>query len=60
MYVQQAVLLLHFLENLEKLMYNAYEGTATSLPPAIRVNVFTSICLTLPEAIQLTKFNMPV
>lgn len=36
MYVQQAVLLLHFLENLEKLMYNAYEGTATSLPPAIR------------------------
>ena len=36
--VHQAVLLLQFLEHLEKLLYNAYEGCASSLPPAIRVS----------------------
>ncbi|XP_065681003.1 serine/threonine-protein kinase SMG1 isoform X2 [Hydra vulgaris] len=35
-YMKQAFVLLLFLENLEKLMYNAYEGTAISLPPCIR------------------------
>jgi len=35
--IHQAVLLLQFLEDLEKLMYNAYEGTANSLPPCVRV-----------------------
>ncbi|XP_066926510.1 serine/threonine-protein kinase SMG1-like [Clytia hemisphaerica] len=34
--IHQAVLLLQFLEDLEKLMYNAYEGTATSLPQYMR------------------------
>lgn len=34
--VKVTLLLLQFIEKLEKLMYNAYEGTATSLPPSIR------------------------
>lgn len=33
----QTVFLLQFLENLDKLMYNSYEGTATSLPSYMRV-----------------------
>ena len=38
--LQQSILLLQLLENLEKLMYNAFEGCAVSLPPQQRVSLY--------------------
>ena len=35
--LRQSILLLDFLENLEKLMFNAFEGSACSLPQPTRV-----------------------
>ena len=36
--LRQSILLLQFLENLEKLMYSAFEGSAFSLPLSLRVS----------------------
>ena len=33
----RAVLLLQFMEHLDKLMYNAYEGSCVTLPPVPKV-----------------------
>ena len=41
--LQRPHLLLQFLNNLEKLMYNAYEGCAVSLPPSTKVNYLQQI-----------------
>ena len=39
MKLRQSMLLLQFLENLEKQMYNAFEGSAVSLPQSMRVSI---------------------
>lgn len=37
----RAVLLLQFMEHLDKLMYNAYEGSCVTLPPVPKVTMAT-------------------
>ena len=37
----RAVLLLQFMEHLDKLMYNAYEGSCVTLPPVPKVSACT-------------------
>ena len=37
----RAVLLLQFMEHLDKLMYNAYEGSCVTLPPVPKVPAHT-------------------
>ena len=34
----RAVLILQFMEHLDKLMYNAYEGSCVTLPPVPKVS----------------------
>ncbi len=36
----RAILLLQFMEHLDKLMYNAYEGSCVTLPPVPKVGVW--------------------
>jgi len=38
--LQRPHLMLHFLNNLEKLLYNAYEGCAVAMPPPNKVSLF--------------------
>ena len=40
----RAVLLLQFMEHLDKLMYNAYEGSCVTLPPVPKVTMTTKAC----------------
>ena len=39
----RAVLLLQFMEHLDKLMYNAYEGSCVTLPPVPKVHIYMYI-----------------
>ena len=43
----RAVLLLEFMEHLDKLMYNAYEGTCVTLPPVPKVRTRVSVTCTV-------------
>ena len=40
----RAVLLLQFMEHLDKLMYNAYEGSCVTLPPVPKVHCVMIEC----------------
>ena len=42
----RAVLLLQFMEHLDKLMYNAYEGSCVTLPPVPKVYYYTTYYIT--------------
>lgn len=43
----RAVLILQFMEHLDKLMYNAYEGSCVTLPPVPKVSMTFTACLLL-------------
>ena len=43
----RAVLILQFMEHLDKLMYNAYEGSCVTLPPVPKVHTCAEACYLL-------------
>ena len=58
----RAVLILQFIEHLDKLMYNAYEGSCVTLPPVPKVCRFTctymcSVHCTLFPCVWIEFFN---
>ena len=54
----RAVLLLQFMEHLDKLMYNAYEGSCVTLPPVPKVYYYTTYYIThMPRCVCNVSAN---